>query len=99
MELYGVAENVIAERVGGLAGGGFLYQVIPIEMDANAAAAVFVRERFGADRIDEWTLRIFCASVITPGTSACWRPPYLRGRDRHTPRVHTPAQFSRSHEN
>jgi hypothetical protein len=53
MELYNVAENVIAERVGGLAGGGFLYQVIPIEMDANAAAAVLARECFGAERIDE----------------------------------------------
>jgi hypothetical protein len=53
MQLYDIAENVIAERVGGLAGGGFLYQVIPVEMDANAAASVFVRERFGALRIDE----------------------------------------------
>jgi hypothetical protein len=53
MELYGVAENVILERVGGLAGGGFLYQVLPGEMDANAASAVFVRDRFGAARIDE----------------------------------------------
>jgi hypothetical protein len=53
MELYGIAEHVIAERVGGLAGGGFLYQVIPVEMDANAAAAVFVRDQFDGDRIDE----------------------------------------------
>jgi hypothetical protein len=53
MELGGMAEQVIAERVGGLAGGGFLYQVIPLEMDANAASSVFVRERFGAERIDE----------------------------------------------
>lgn len=53
MQLYDIAENVIAERVGGLVGGGFLYQVIPVEMDANAAAAVFVRERFGAQRIEE----------------------------------------------
>jgi hypothetical protein len=53
LELHGVAEAVICERIGGLAGGGFLYQVIPDEMDANAAAAVFARSRFGPDRIDE----------------------------------------------
>jgi hypothetical protein len=53
LELHGVAEAVISERVGGLPGGGFLYQVIPDEMDANAAAARFVRAHFGADRIDE----------------------------------------------
>jgi hypothetical protein len=34
MELYGIAEHVISERVGGLA-GGVLYQVIPVEMDAT----------------------------------------------------------------
>ena len=48
-----MAEGVICERVGGLAGGGFLYQVIPVEMDANAAAAKFVRAGFGEARIDE----------------------------------------------
>jgi hypothetical protein len=53
MELSGIAENVISERVGGLKGGAFLYQTIPVEMDANAAAASFVRARYGADRIDE----------------------------------------------
>lgn len=53
LEVHGVAEAVICERVGGLPGGGFLYQVIPDEMDANAAAAIFVREHFGVDRIDE----------------------------------------------
>ena len=53
MELYGMAEGVISERVGGLVGGGFLYQVIPVEMDANAAAAQFVRARFGEGQIDE----------------------------------------------
>jgi hypothetical protein len=53
MELYGIAENVLSERVGGLTGGGFLYQTIPVEMDANAAAATFVRARYGAVRIDE----------------------------------------------
>ena len=53
MELDGMAKSVISERVGGLCGGGFFYQVIPTEMDANAAAAQFVRGRFGADRMDE----------------------------------------------
>jgi hypothetical protein len=53
LELHGIAEAVICERVGGLAGGGFLYQVIPDELDANAAAAMFVRRHFGIDRIDE----------------------------------------------
>ncbi|HET8895294.1 MAG TPA: hypothetical protein VFM96_14475 [Gaiellaceae bacterium] len=53
MELYNIAENVISERVGGLPGGGFLYQVIPVEMDANAAASSFIREHFSQERIDE----------------------------------------------
>jgi hypothetical protein len=53
MELYGIAENVLSERVGGLTGGGFLYQTIPVEIDANAAAAIFVRGRYGTERIDE----------------------------------------------
>ena len=53
MELSGLAEHVLAERVGGLHGGGVLYQLIPVELDANAAAATFVRHHFGAERIDE----------------------------------------------
>jgi hypothetical protein len=53
LELHGVAEGVIGERVRGLCGGGFLYQAIPDEMDANAAAATFVRGHFGAGRIDD----------------------------------------------
>lgn len=52
MELYGLAEEVLAERVGGLPGGGFLYQVIPVELDANAAASQFSRSLFGPERID-----------------------------------------------
>jgi hypothetical protein len=52
MDLYRIAEDVIKERVGGLTGGALLYQAIPVEMDANAAAAVFVRDHFGATRID-----------------------------------------------
>lgn len=53
MKLYGIALSVISERVGGLPGAGFLYQVIPLELDANAAAATFVRGRYGAAAIDE----------------------------------------------
>jgi hypothetical protein len=52
-DLHAIAEAVICERAGGLPGGGFLYQVIPDEMDANAAAAAFVRQRFGDERINE----------------------------------------------
>lgn len=50
--LYHLAMRVLALRVGGLPGGGFLYQTIPNELDANAAAATFVRARYGDDRID-----------------------------------------------
>jgi hypothetical protein len=53
MKLYGIAVDVISQRVHGLPGGAFLYQVIPLEMDANAAAATFVRGHFGTARIDE----------------------------------------------
>jgi hypothetical protein len=49
--LYVLAVEVICERVGGLPGGGFLYQLIPVELDANAAAATYVRGRFGEARI------------------------------------------------
>jgi hypothetical protein len=48
-----VAMGVLAERVGGLPGGGLLYTVIPNEFDANAAAAMFVRARYGPDRVLE----------------------------------------------
>lgn len=53
IELHGLTVGVIRERVGDLPGGAILYQAIPVEMDANAAAAQFVRTRFGASRIDE----------------------------------------------
>jgi hypothetical protein len=45
--------RVLAMRVGGLTGGGLLYNTIPNELDANAAAAMFVRARYGAARINE----------------------------------------------
>ncbi len=44
---------VLAERIGGLHGGAFLNQATPDELDANAAAAMFVRRKFGDERIDE----------------------------------------------
>jgi hypothetical protein len=52
-ELYRLAMYVLAVRVGGLPGGGLLYTVIPNEFDANAAAAMFVRDRYGSGRIIE----------------------------------------------
>jgi hypothetical protein len=52
-DLCRLAMGVLAERVGGLPGSGLLYTVIPNELDANAAAAMFVRARFGHDRVRE----------------------------------------------
>lgn len=52
-ELYHLAMYVLAVRVGDLPGSGLLYTVIPNELDANAAAAMFVRARYGADRVHE----------------------------------------------
>jgi hypothetical protein len=48
-DLYGIAQDV----VGTVPRGGWLYQAIPIEFEANAAAARFVRARYGEQRIDE----------------------------------------------
>ncbi len=53
LDLYDLAEGVLQEYAGGLAGSALLYQAIPLEFDANAATAVFVRSRYGDDRIDE----------------------------------------------
>ena len=50
--LYHLAMKVLAIRVGGLAGGGLLYNTIPNELDANAAAAMFVRARYGDERVN-----------------------------------------------
>jgi len=47
------AYSVLIEHAGGLPGSGVLYHAIPAEADANAAAARFVRDRFGDARIDE----------------------------------------------
>lgn len=50
-QLYHLALAVLAERVGGLPGSGLLYTIIPNEFDANAAAAMFVRGRYGDERV------------------------------------------------
>ena len=52
VDLYALSIDVLNERVAGLAGGGLLYQMIPMEFDANAAASVFVRARFGSERVN-----------------------------------------------
>jgi hypothetical protein len=44
-DLYDIAELVCQWKVGGLPRGGILYGLIPAEMDANGAAASFLRER------------------------------------------------------
>jgi len=44
-DLYDIAELVCQWKVGGLPRGGILYGLIPAEMDANAAAARFLRDR------------------------------------------------------
>jgi hypothetical protein len=53
MDLYGLCDAVVRVRVGGLPGGSLLYTVIPIELDANAAAARFTVDRFGEERVRE----------------------------------------------
>jgi hypothetical protein len=52
-DLYGLCVAVVRVRVAGLPGGSLLYTTIPIELDANAAAARFVTSLYGADRILE----------------------------------------------
>lgn len=52
-ELYYLAMYVLAVRVGDLPGSGLLYTLIPNELDANAAAAMFVRARYGRNRVLE----------------------------------------------
>jgi len=47
--LYEVAQDVVAT----IPNGGWLYQAIPVEFEANASAARFVRAYFGDQRIDE----------------------------------------------
>jgi hypothetical protein len=50
--LHDEAFDVLCRIAGGLPGSNLLYNMIPMEQDANAAAAVFVRSLFGDARID-----------------------------------------------
>jgi hypothetical protein len=50
--LYDEAFDVLCRIAGGVPGSNQLYNMIPMEQDANAAAAVFVRSLFGDARID-----------------------------------------------
>jgi hypothetical protein len=47
--LNDLAMVALAERVGNLPGGGMLYNLNPIETDANAASARFAWDRYGED--------------------------------------------------
>ncbi len=49
--LHDRALNVLVQHAGGLPGSGALYNAIPMEADANAAASRFVRKRYGDERI------------------------------------------------
>ncbi len=49
--LYNVAHNVLKVKVGGLAGSSLAYTLMPIELDANAAGAMFATARYGRNRI------------------------------------------------
>jgi hypothetical protein len=51
--LYRLCADVLAVRGGGLHGSSVLYTLMPIEMDANAAGAMFATERYGRERIVE----------------------------------------------
>lgn len=52
IDLYGLCIDVLNERAAGLVGGSLLYQMIPMEFDANAAASVFARVQFGDERVN-----------------------------------------------
>jgi hypothetical protein len=52
-DLHALVVEVLQQRAGSR--GGFLYQLMPVELDANAAAGVFARAQFGDDRI-EWLI-------------------------------------------
>lgn len=53
IQLHGVVQCVLAERVGSLPGGALLYTTMPMELDANAASARFVTRLYGEDRVLE----------------------------------------------
>ena len=50
---FQACEDRLIEEVGGLPGSARLYQDIPMEQDANAAAARFLRRRFPTAQLDE----------------------------------------------
>jgi hypothetical protein len=52
LNLHGEAEDLLRRHAGGLTGSSELYNKIPMEVDANRAASLFVRNRFDISRID-----------------------------------------------
>lgn len=70
--LHDVAVAVIGERVGELPGGARLYQAIPDEMDADAAAARFVLTRYGPERIN--ALLVAQHPALHPSSADADRP-------------------------
>ena len=51
-QLHACAEDILIRHAGGVPKSGSLYNLIPMEADANAAASAFVRSIFGDERID-----------------------------------------------
>ena len=70
--LYDAALDILNIRAAGLPGGGVFYQWIPMEFDANAAAAMFVRARFSDETINQLLLaedpdRAAFLAIASPG--------------------------------
>jgi|SRR5665213_1997187 len=51
-QLHARAESILIQYAGGIEGSAQLYNKIPMEVDANAAASAFVRSIFGDALID-----------------------------------------------
>jgi hypothetical protein len=47
-----LVDEVLAHKAGGISGGAVFYNYKPMEMDANAAASIYIRERF-PDTVEE----------------------------------------------
>lgn len=62
----GLVDEVLAHKVGGIRGGAAFYNYKPMEMDANAAASIYVRERF-PDTVEE-LLRSPIANMVRSNT-------------------------------
>lgn len=74
------AVGVPRNEAGEIIGGGELYNTIPMEVDANAAASSFVRSRFGDDRIDHL---VDCGDVeVALFRRTCRRQPVATIRSR-----------------